>query len=247
MLPTLIRAPSPKWWLDAVRQQLNLREALAWLCAAEVVSKERLVDGAAPASAERLTIAHFPFVRTWEGFAFEAQPSIDPAKIRDQASCRWVAHGDNGVLLGSLGKAQQQESLEMRLVQYTKPKLLIVDELGYLPLEHEAGHLLFQLISRRYEQESVLISSKRPVEEWHEVFGDQVVAAAILDRLLHHSPVVTIRGDSYRLLLLDRPEVMFDPGADVGVGIHDQILHRSNQGCSKSPALEGPHRYSELR
>ena len=102
-------------------------------------------------------------------------------------------------LLGSLVKGQQQGSLEMRLAQYSKPKLLIVDELGYLPLEAEAGHLFFQLISRRYEQGSVLISSNRPVEEWDEVFGDQVVAAAILDRLLHHSHVVTIRGDSYRL------------------------------------------------
>ena len=102
-------------------------------------------------------------------------------------------------LLGSLVKGQQQGTLEVRLAQYSKPKLLIVDELGYLPLEPQAGHLFFQLISRRYEQGSVLISSNRPVEEWDEVFGDQVVAAAILDRLMHHSHVVTIRGDSYRL------------------------------------------------
>jgi DNA replication protein DnaC len=96
-------------------------------------------------------------------------------------------------------KGQQQGSLEMRLAQYSKPKLLIVDELGYLLLEPQAGHLFFQLISRRYEQGSVLISSNRPVEEWDEVFGDQVVADATLDRLLHHSHVVTISGDSYRL------------------------------------------------
>ncbi|WP_443081966.1 ATP-binding protein [Synechococcus sp. BA-132 BA5] len=90
-------------------------------------------------------------------------------------------------------------TLEIRLAQCAKPKLLIVNELGYLPLEPAAGHLFFKLISHRYEQGSVLISSKRPVEEWDEVFGDQVVAAAILDRLLHHSHVVTILGDSYRL------------------------------------------------
>ena len=72
-------------------------------------------------------------------------------------------------LLGALVKAQQQGTLEMRLTQYAKPKLLIVDELGYLPLEPAAGHLFFQLISRRYEQGSVLISSNRPVEEWDEV------------------------------------------------------------------------------
>jgi DNA replication protein DnaC len=180
-----------------------------------------------------LTIARFPFVRTLEGFEFEAQPSIDPGKIRELATCRWVANGDNVVLLGppgvgkthlevalgreavargytvqfttamellgSLVKGQQQGTLEPRLAQYAKPKLLIIDELGYLPLEPQAGHLFFQLISRRYEQGSVLISSNRPVEEWDEIFGDQVVAAAILDRLMHHSHVVTIRGDSYRL------------------------------------------------
>lgn len=212
---------------EAARRQLNLREALAWFCAAEVASKEQRRLSMA------MTIARFPFVRTLEGFEFEAQPSIDPGKIRDLATCRWVANGDNVVLqgppgvgkthlevalgreavargytvqfttamelLGSLVKGQQQGTLEVQLAQYSKPKLLIVDELGYLPLEPQAGHLFFQLISRRYEQGSVLISSNRPVEEWDEVFGDQVVAAAILDRLLHHSHVVTIRGDSYRL------------------------------------------------
>jgi DNA replication protein DnaC len=212
---------------EAARRQLNLREALAWLCAAEVASKEQRRLSMA------MTIARFPFVRTLEGFEFEAQPSIDPGRIRDLATCRWVANGDNVVLqgppgvgkthlevalgreavargytvqfttamelLGSLVKGQQQGTLEVRLAQYSKPKLLIIDELGYLPLEPQAGHLFFQLISRRYEHGSVLISSNRPVEEWDEVFGDQVVAAAILDRLLHHSHVVTIRGDSYRL------------------------------------------------
>jgi DNA replication protein DnaC len=85
------------------------------------------------------------------------------------------------------------------LVFYGKPKLLIVDELGYLPFEANAAHLFFQLVSRRYERGSLLITSNRSVGEWGTVFGDPVVATAILDRLLHHSHVVTIRGDSYRL------------------------------------------------
>jgi DNA replication protein DnaC len=82
---------------EAARRQLNLREALAWLCAAEVASKEQRRLSMA------MTIAHFPFVRTLEGFEFEAQLSIDPAKIRDLATCRWVADGDNVVLLGPPG------------------------------------------------------------------------------------------------------------------------------------------------
>src|SRR3546814_6181889 len=82
---------------------------------------------------------------------------------------------------------------------YAKPKLLIVDELGYLPFETNAAHLFFQLVSRRYERGSMLVTSNRSVGEWGSVFGDAVVATAILDRLLHHSHVITIRGDSYRL------------------------------------------------
>ena len=76
---------------------------------------------------------------------------------------------------------------------YAKPKLLVVDELGYLPFEPNAAHLFFQLVSRRYERGSVLVTSNRSVGEWGTVFGDPVVATAILDRLLHHSHVLTIR------------------------------------------------------
>ena len=96
-------------------------------------------------------------------------------------------------------KAHAEGRLEDRLSQLAKPKLLIIDELGYLPFEPNAAHLFFQLVSRRYERGSVMITSNRPVGEWGIVFGDQVVATAILDRLLHHSHVITIRGDSYRL------------------------------------------------
>jgi DNA replication protein DnaC len=103
-------------------------------------------------------------------------------------------------LVTALTKAHHAGRLEERLVHYAKPKLLIVDELGYLPLEANAAHLFFQLVSRRYERGSILVTSNRAVvSEWGTVFGDSVVATAILDRLLHHSHVITIRGDSYRL------------------------------------------------
>ena len=92
-------------------------------------------------------------------------------------------------------------SRDKQLTQLGRPKLLIIDELGYLPFEANAAHLFFQLVSRRYEKGSILITSNsnRSVGEWGGVFGDPVVATAILDRLLHYSTVITIRGDSYRL------------------------------------------------
>ena len=102
-------------------------------------------------------------------------------------------------LVAGLAKAHAEGRLEERLASTAKPKLLIVDELGYLPFEPNAAHLFFQLVSRRYERGSLLLTSNRSVGEWGTVFGDPVVATAILDRLLHHSQVVTIRGDSYRL------------------------------------------------
>jgi len=102
-------------------------------------------------------------------------------------------------LVAQLAKAHAEGRLEDRLSQLAKPKLLIIDELGYLPFEPNAAHLFFQLVSRRDERGSVMMTSNGPVCEWGTVFGDPVVATAILDRLLHHNHVITIRGDSYRL------------------------------------------------
>lgn len=102
-------------------------------------------------------------------------------------------------LVAMLAKAHADGSLDKQLATLSRPKLLIIDELGYLPFKANAAHLFFQLVSRRYEKGSILITSNRSVGEWGSVFGDPVVATAILDRLLHHSTVITIRGDSYRL------------------------------------------------
>ena len=98
-----------------------------------------------------------------------------------------------------MAKARSERRLEDRLASLAKPKLLIVVELGYLPLEPDAAHLFFQLVNRRYEKGAMLITSNRNIAEWGTVFGDAIVATAILDRPLHNSHVITIRGDSYRL------------------------------------------------
>src|SRR5919106_333945 len=102
-------------------------------------------------------------------------------------------------LLAALTRAETDGQLADRLMFFTKPKLLIIDELGYLPFERRSAHLFFQLVVRRYERGSMLITTNQLVTQWGTVFGDEVLAAAILDRLLHHSHTLMIQGESYRL------------------------------------------------
>jgi DNA replication protein DnaC len=102
-------------------------------------------------------------------------------------------------LITTLGKALYENRLEERLKVLTQPKLLIIDEIGYIPIDRQGANLFFQLVSRRYERGSILLTSNQSLGAWGEVFGDPVIASAILDRLLHHSITVNIRGDSYRL------------------------------------------------
>ena len=102
-------------------------------------------------------------------------------------------------LLAQLSRAQLEGKLADQIAFYAKPKLLVVDELGYLPLEKQTAHLFFQLVSRRYERGSMLITSNQTITQWGHVFGDEMIAAAVLDRVLHHSHVLVIQGDSFRL------------------------------------------------
>jgi DNA replication protein DnaC len=92
------------------------------------------------------------------------------------------------------------ESVERRLRRYSRSKVLVVDEIGYLPLDPEGAHLFFQVVTRRYEQGATIYTSNKAFSEWGEVLaGDSVLASAVLDRILHHCTVVNIKGDSYRL------------------------------------------------
>jgi DNA replication protein DnaC len=114
-------------------------------------------------------------------------------------SGRRVYYGTLADLITSLEEAQAAGHLLQRLKVLTHPSLLVVDEIGYLPITRAGAMLFFQLMSRRYEAASTVLTSNKSFEEWGTIFGDEVMAAALIDRLLHHCHIVPIRGNSYRL------------------------------------------------
>lgn len=102
-------------------------------------------------------------------------------------------------LVNDLGRAYREGRLDRRMRVYLAPKVLIIDEMGYLPLDELGATIFFQLVSARYERGSIILTSNKSYGDWGSIFGDQIIATAILDRLLHHSTTINIRGESYRL------------------------------------------------
>jgi DNA replication protein DnaC len=111
-------------------------------------------------------------------------------RVAFATASQWVAR---------LAEAHQAGHLQAELTRLGRYPLLVIDEVGYIPFEPEAANLFFQLVSARYERASLIVTSNKPFGRWGEVFGDDVVAAAMIDRLVHHADVIALKGDSYRL------------------------------------------------
>ena len=102
-------------------------------------------------------------------------------------------------LMSQLKKALLENRLESRMKFFARYKILIIDEIGYMPIDSDSANLFFQLIAKRYEKHCTIITTNTPFSKWGEIFGSPTLANAVLDRLLHHSSVISVKGPSYRL------------------------------------------------
>ncbi len=123
-------------------------------------------------------------------------------RVQFRTATEWVA---------LLADAQRQGRLDAELDRLARIPLLIIDEVGYIPFDPQAANLMFMLVSRRYERASLIVTSNKAFSAWGDIFGDEVTAAAMIDRLVHHAEILALKGDSYRLKDRDLPR---PPAAD---------------------------------
>jgi DNA replication protein DnaC len=206
---------------QAEAQKTSYLSFLDHLLEEEVAAKEKRRIQTA------LKIAGLPFAKTIEEYDFGFHPHLDKKSVMELFDLTFLSRHENVIFLGppGVGKTHLAVALAIKACShgfkvyfttmhtliaklketqskgkaYLSASLVIVDEAGYLPVDSREAYLFFQFISYRYEKSSTILTSNKSFGDWQELFGDAVIAAAILDRLLHHSKVVNIKGHSYRL------------------------------------------------
>src|SRR5437899_7895591 len=128
--------------------------------------------------------------KTHLAIALSIRACLAGQRVQFATATQWVAR---------LAEAKRQGSLETELRRLTFIPLIAVDEVGYIPFDPEAANLMFSLVSSRYERASVIVTSNKPFSAWGEIFGDETTAVAMIDRLVHHAEILSLKGDSYRL------------------------------------------------
>ena len=158
------------------------------------INKEQILD-----------FKNLRFVEKKENIIFVGSPGVGKTHLATAIGINAAKNRDSTYfincndLISNLKKANSENRFMNRLNHYSKYKVLIIDEVGFLPIDTEGANMLFQLINKRYENHSTIITTNKPFGKWHEIFRDVTLANAILDRLLHHSHIINIRGNSYRL------------------------------------------------
>jgi DNA replication protein DnaC len=150
-------------------------------------------------------IASLKFIHNAENVVLLGPPGVGKTHIAIALGIKAVSAGfrvhfaNSSALVERLAKADKEKRLDETIRELSRFQLIIIDEMGYLPFDEFGAHCFFQLVSRRYERASIIFTSNKSYGEWGDIFKDHVIAAAILDRILHHCTTLNIKGDSYRL------------------------------------------------
>ncbi len=183
------------------------------------LSELELLDREQRAIERRIKAARFPVTKSFDSFDFLALPSLNKRLVLELARCEFIDRRENVLALGlaacqkgyrvrfttaaSLVHVLLEARDEKRFLRFqkqlVKQDLLIVDELGYVPLSKTGAELLFEVFSQRYEQGSQMVTSNLPFDEWTEILGSERMTGALLDRLTHHVHILEMNGESYRL------------------------------------------------
>ena len=186
----------------SVKGNISLQDSLLELTSAEIAFRDER------ARKINVTVSHFPYIKTIKDFDFSYQPTVNKDQVMDFMSLRFIESKTNristyfinfAVLMEKFKQAAKENRVEKVVKHYLKYTVLIIDEIGYLPVDKDAAFGFFQLIAARYEFRPTILTTNQPFSKWPDVFGDAVIANAIIDRLVHHCDIVKITGHSYRI------------------------------------------------